>query len=68
MTSKPGPRSRIFRALVNRTSHACFFRIRALTLGMRTAVRSEDGKLLLLRHSYTASWHIPEGDVEKGGT
>ncbi len=37
-----------------------------LTLGVRVLVRDEAGRVLLVRHSYIAGWHMPGGGVSKG--
>lgn len=56
------------RALFSRLLHAYFLISRGLTLGVRAIVRSDDGKFLLVRHTYTPGWHFPGGGVEKGET
>ncbi len=56
------------RALFNRTLHMYFLMRRSLTMGVRAIVRSDDGKFLLVRHSYAPGWHFPGGGVEKGET
>lgn len=61
---KPG----VARALFSRTLHTYFLMRRGLTLGVRAIVRSDDGKFLLVRHTYTPGWHFPGGGVEKGQT
>ena len=40
---------------------------RRMVLGAR-AVLVEDGRVLLLRHTYTPGWHFPGGGVEPGET
>ena len=57
-----------FRVLFSRTLHTYFLMRRGLTLGVRAIVRSNDGKFLLVRHTYTPGWHFPGGGVEKGQT
>ena len=61
---KPRPTRPIF----SRTLHTYFLMRRGLTLGVRAIVRSDDGKFLLIRHTYTPGWHFPGGGVEKGKT
>lgn len=66
MTSPSDPHRGFFAALFSRTLHAYFLLTRGMTLGVRAVVRSEDGKFLLVRHTYTPGWHFPGGGVEKG--
>lgn len=68
MSSTHDPQRGFFRALFSRVLHAYFLLTRGLTLGVRAVVRSEDGKFLLVRHTYTPGWHFPGGGVEKGET
>jgi 8-oxo-dGTP pyrophosphatase MutT (NUDIX family) len=57
---KPTLRDRAFQS---------YFRVqRSLTLGVRGVVVDGEGKVLLLRHTYTPGWHFPGGGVEKGET
>ena len=56
------------RPLFSRMLHTYFLMYRGLTLGVRAIVRSDDGKFLLVRHTYTPGWHFPGGGVEKGQT
>ncbi len=46
--------------------HTYFLMTRGLTLGVRAIVRSNDGKFLLVRHTYMPGWHFPGGGVERG--
>jgi ADP-ribose pyrophosphatase YjhB (NUDIX family) len=41
---------------------------RSMTLGVRVAVRSETGGILLVRHSYMPGWYLPGGAVDAGET
>ena len=56
------------RVLFSRSLHTYFLMRRGLTLGVRAIVRSNDGKFLLVRHTYTPGWYFPGGGVEKGQT
>lgn len=54
--------------LWTRLLHVVFWASRSLTLGVRAVVKSDDGRILLVRHTYTAGWHFPGGGVEKNET
>ena len=55
-----------FSRFLNRLLHLYFRLTRGLTLGVRAVVFSRDGKVLLVRHTYTPGWHFPGGGVEAG--
>lgn len=72
-----GPRSdasgiervpRALRRLAGRVLHLYFRLRRGMTLGVRAAVLSEAGEVLLVRHTYTPGWHMPGGGVEPDET
>ena len=68
MTSGFEKKRGLFGSLFSRALHTYFLMARGLTLGVRAIVQSDDGKFLLVRHTYTPGWHFPGGGVEKGET
>jgi 8-oxo-dGTP pyrophosphatase MutT (NUDIX family) len=66
MTTNSEQKKGTARKLLSRALHIYFLIARGLTLGVRAIVRSDDGKFLLVRHTYTPGWHFPGGGVERG--
>lgn len=56
------------RPLAGKALHLYFRLRRGMTLGVRAAVLSETGEILLVRHTYTPGWHMPGGGVEPNET
>jgi 8-oxo-dGTP pyrophosphatase MutT (NUDIX family) len=54
--------------LVNRLLHVFWRFSRGLTIGVRGAVLDGEGRVFLVKHSYTAGWYLPGGGVEAGET
>ncbi len=41
-------------------------RTRGMTLGVRALLIDAEGRVLLVRHTYSGGWHMPGGGVERG--
>jgi 8-oxo-dGTP pyrophosphatase MutT (NUDIX family) len=56
------------RSAIPRLMHFYWRLARGLTLGVRAVVIDGEGRVLLVKHSYAAGWHLPGGGVEAGET
>ena len=59
----PG-RHRLTGRLVRGALHAWWRISRGLTMGVRAVVLDGEGRIFLIRHTYTRGWHLPGGGVE----
>ncbi|MEH3144523.1 MAG: NUDIX domain-containing protein [Methylobacterium frigidaeris] len=51
-----------------RGAHLLWRVSRGMTLGVRGAAIDGEGRVCLIRHTYTAGWYLPGGGVEPGET
>jgi 8-oxo-dGTP pyrophosphatase MutT (NUDIX family) len=57
-----------FERLIRPVYQAWSRRKRGMTLGVRGLVVDGEGRVLLVRHTYSSGWHMPGGGVERGET
>ncbi|MBX9760014.1 MAG: NUDIX domain-containing protein [Beijerinckiaceae bacterium] len=57
-----------FETSIRRAMHVWFRFARPMTLGVRGLVLDPQGRILLVRQTYTSGWLLPGGGVEAGET
>jgi 8-oxo-dGTP pyrophosphatase MutT (NUDIX family) len=60
------PVKRLLKPVMRFTYQPLMRLTRGMTLGVRCAVVTRDGEILLIRHSYAPGWTFPGGGVERG--
>ncbi len=54
--------------MLKKLYHFYFVLRRPMTLGVRAVIEDEQGRILLVRHTYVKGWYFPGGGVETGQT
>jgi ADP-ribose pyrophosphatase YjhB (NUDIX family) len=71
MSGKPSPETP-WRARIEPFTRPLFFAVsrarRGMTLGVRGVATDDEGRVLLVKHTYLAGWWLPGGGVDRGET
>lgn len=62
------PLRRRLSPLVTPLFHRWWAVSRGMTLGVRGLVSDDEGRVLLIEHTYVSGWYLPGGGVERGET
>ena len=57
---------RPFATLVNRSLRIYWRIAKPVTFGVRAVVQAQDGRVLLVKHTYDKYWYLPGGAVKRG--